>query len=107
MPDSVILTGPAVGHLGYWDLKALDCRLGYDHLGTVKLIADPFNELVKELFYDSFGNAFSETEPKIHFPLGFAGGLRDIATGFVQFGFRDYDPSVGRFTTPDPAMDLV
>lgn len=106
LPDSVVLTGPSVAHLGYWDLKSLNCTLGYDHLGTVKLVADPYNDLVKELFYDSFGNVFSETEQKIYFPLGFAGGLRDIATGFVCFGFRDYDPSVGRFTTPDPAMDL-
>ena len=27
-------------------------------------------------------------------------------TGFVRFGYRDYDPAVGRFTAKDPARDL-
>ena len=38
-------------------------------------------------------------------PVGFAGGLTDPDTGFVRFGWRDYDPAVGRFTAPDPARD--
>src|SRR4029077_2590427 len=32
----------------------------------------------------------------------FAGGLGDRDTGLVRFGARDYDPALGRFTTPDP-----
>jgi RHS repeat-associated protein len=35
-------------------------------------------------------------------PFGFAGGLYDAATGLVRFGARDYDPSVGRWTSKDP-----
>ena len=35
-------------------------------------------------------------------PLGFAGGLHDRDTGLVKFGFRDYDPEVGRWTAKDP-----
>ena len=38
-------------------------------------------------------------------PVGFAGGLTDPDTGFVRFGWRDYDPAVGRFTAPDPLGD--
>jgi RHS repeat-associated protein len=34
--------------------------------------------------------------------LGYAGGLTDAATGLVRFGARDYDPTVGRWTTKDP-----
>ena len=30
----------------------------------------------------------------------------DPDTGFVRFGWRDYDPAVGRFTAPDPARDM-
>ena len=37
--------------------------------------------------------------------MGFAGGLTDPDTGFVRFGWRDYDPAVGRFTAPDPLGD--
>ena len=29
----------------------------------------------------------------------------DPDTGFVRFGWRDYDPAVGRFTAPDPLGD--
>ena len=38
-------------------------------------------------------------------PIGFAGGLVDRDTGLIRFGYRDYDPHVGRFTAPDPAGD--
>ncbi|MCK4729630.1 MAG: RHS repeat-associated core domain-containing protein, partial [Desulfobacterales bacterium] len=35
-------------------------------------------------------------------PFGFAGGLHDRDTGLVRFGFRDYDPDIGRWTAKDP-----
>lgn len=35
-------------------------------------------------------------------PFGFADGLHDRDTGLVRFGFRDYDPEVGRWTAKDP-----
>jgi RHS repeat-associated protein len=35
-------------------------------------------------------------------PFGFAGGLYDYDVGLVRFGFRDYDPSIGRWTAKDP-----
>ena len=35
-------------------------------------------------------------------PFGFAGGLNDKDTGFVRFGARDYDASIGRWTSKDP-----
>jgi len=34
-------------------------------------------------------------------PFGFAGGLQDRDTGLVRFGYRDYDPDVGRWTAKD------
>jgi RHS repeat-associated protein len=30
--------------------------------------------------------------------------LHDIDTGLVLFGFRDYDPDVGRWTAKDPIL---
>jgi RHS repeat-associated protein len=35
-------------------------------------------------------------------PFGFAGGIYDGDTRLVQFGARDYDPLVGRWTRKDP-----
>ena len=43
--------------------------------------------------------------PELFVPAGFAGGLVDPDTGFTRFGWRDYDPAVGRFTAPDPLGD--
>jgi len=31
--------------------------------------------------------------------------MADPDTGLVRFGYRDYDPTVGRFTAPDPLGD--
>ena len=61
--------------------------------------------MIKEIASDSFGNTTRDTLPQFFFPLGFAGGLVDPHTGFIRFGFRDYDPATGRFTARDPAQD--
>ncbi|MCX3062406.1 ricin-type beta-trefoil lectin domain protein [Streptomyces beihaiensis] len=37
---------------------------------------------------------------------GFLGATRDDASGFVGLGARLYDPSVGRFLSADPVLDL-
>ena len=47
-------------------------------------------------------NALQETNPAMHIPFGFAGGIHDRATGLVKYRFRDYMPDVGRFTAKDP-----
>ncbi|WP_156907908.1 RHS repeat domain-containing protein [Desulfovibrio cuneatus] len=62
--------------------------------------------MVKEIEYDSFGNVLHDSFQQLSFPLGFAGGLVDEHTGFIRFGYRDYDPQTGRFTAQDPARDL-
>ncbi len=43
-----------------------------------------------------------DTNKQMVLPLGFAAGLHDKDTGLVHFGYREYDPSIGRFITPDP-----
>ncbi len=51
--------------------------------------------------YDPFGMVIKDTNPGFQ-PFGFAGGLYDRDTGLVRFGYRDYDPEVGRWTSKDP-----
>ena len=53
------------------------------------------------LEYDDFGNVTRDTAPGFQ-PFGFAGGLYDVDTGLVRFGARDYDPTIGRWTSKDP-----
>ena len=77
-----------------------------DQVGTLKLLTDKNGNLVKEVLRDSFGVLYHDSLPDLFIPIGFAGGLTDPDTDLIRFGKRDYDPSTGRFTAPDPARDL-
>jgi len=76
--------------------------LSYDQVGSLRLVADASGNVVKRISYDSFGNILEDTNPSFTIPFGFAGGLHDRDTGLVRFGYRDYDPEVGRWTAKDP-----
>ena len=78
--------------------------LTYDQVGSLKVIADASGSVVKKVEYDSFGNIINETNPAFAIPFGFAGGLHDRDTGLVRFGYRDYDPDIGRWTAKDPIL---
>lgn len=69
---------------------------------SVRYVVDSENALiVQESEYDEYGNIMKQTNSEFQ-PLGFAGGLYDSDTKFFRFGARDYDPSIGRWTTKDP-----
>ncbi|MFE1788996.1 polymorphic toxin-type HINT domain-containing protein [Streptomyces sp. NPDC059525] len=36
---------------------------------------------------------------------GFVGGIKEAATGLTLLGAREYDPTTGRFISPDPLID--
>jgi RHS repeat-associated protein len=74
----------------------------YDQVGSLKAISDSSGATIKQVDYDSFGNVISDTNTSMTTPFGFAGGLHDRDTGLVRFGFRDYDPAIGRWTAKDP-----
>ncbi|MCI5193972.1 MAG: hypothetical protein D3915_12750 [Candidatus Electrothrix sp. AU1_5] len=76
--------------------------LGYDQVGSLRTVADATGSVVKEVSYDSFGTILSDSNPAFALPFGFAGGLHDRDTGLVKFGFRDYDPAIGRWVAKDP-----
>ncbi|CAK8718667.1 hypothetical protein GCAAIG_08125 [Candidatus Electronema halotolerans] len=76
--------------------------LGYDQVGSLRTVADATGNVVKEISYDSFGTILSDSNPALAVPFGFAGGLHDRDTGLVKFGFRDYDPAIGRWVAKDP-----
>jgi RHS repeat-associated protein len=71
-------------------------------VGSLRLVADGSGNVVKRISYDSFGNILEDTNPSFTIPFGFAGGLHDRDTGLVRFGYRDYDPEVGRWAAKDP-----
>jgi len=76
--------------------------LTYDQVGSLRVVADSAGNVVKRIGYDSFGNIINDTNPSFTIPFGFAGGLHDRNTGLIKFGFRDYDPDIGRWTAKDP-----
>ncbi len=77
-------------------------RVLSDHLGSPRLVVNAATGVVaEEIDYDEFGNVTNDTNPGFTV-FGFAGGLYDQDTGFVRFGARDYDGSVGRWTSKDP-----
>jgi RHS repeat-associated protein len=77
-------------------------RILSDHLGSVRLVTNVSDgTIMQRIDYDEFGVVLQDTNPGFQ-PFGFAGGIYDTHTGLVRFGARDYDPSVGRWTTKDP-----
>jgi RHS repeat-associated protein len=76
--------------------------LTYDQVGSLRIVVDASGNVVKRVNYDSFGNIIDNTDPLFKVPFGFAGGLHDRDTGLVRFGYRDYDPDIGRWTAKDP-----
>ncbi len=78
--------------------------LAYDQVGSLRVVADAYGNVVKEIEYDTFGNIINDSNPTFDVPFGFAGGLHDRDTGLVRFGYRDYDPEIGRWTSKDPIL---
>ncbi|QPJ62918.1 MAG: hypothetical protein G3M70_13960 [Candidatus Nitronauta litoralis] len=77
-------------------------RIISDHLGSPRFVIDTSSgNTVQALDYDEWGNVLSDTNPGFQ-PFGFAGGIYDEDTKLVRFGFRDYDPQTGRWTSKDP-----
>jgi RHS repeat-associated protein len=77
-------------------------RLVSDHLGSVRLVVNASSgAIAQRMDYDAWGNVIADTNPGFQ-PFAFAGGLYDPDTRLTRFGARDYDASVGRWTTKDP-----
>ena len=85
----------------YFTTSAGTFRILSDHLGSPRLIVNTSTGAVaEEIDYDEFGNVTNDTSSGLT-PFGFAGGLYDKDTALVRFGARDYDASVGRWTSKD------
>ena len=91
----------------YYERDEHTYRIITDHLGSPRLIVQTDGEgagtIVFRREYDAWGEIEVESfDDPGEIPFGFAGGLYDEDTGLVRFGFRDYDPEIGRWTAKDP-----
>ncbi len=76
-------------------------RIMTDHLGSVRVVVDAAEGTVAQrIDYDEHGYAGNDTNSGFQ-PFGFGGGLYDPDSQLVRFGARDYDASIGRWSTRD------
>jgi len=78
--------------------------LHYDQVGSLRAVSNQNGDVVKEIVYDTFGNIISDSNETLKVPFGFAGGLYDRDTKLIHFGFREYNPFIGRWTAKDPIL---
>lgn len=92
------------------------CHVARDPLGSVTHVLDSVGGIIQELSYDAWGRlrdpvtgavyaAGSEPEPYLLW-RGFTGHEHLPEFGLVNMNARLYDPAVGRFLSPDPAVQL-
>ncbi len=81
-----------------------------DHIGSIDRITDENGKVIERLSYDSWGkrrNAdWSPSDQMLSSPMrkGFTGHEHLDDVGLIHMGGRIYDPSVGRFLSPDPLI---
>ena len=77
---------------------------GTDITGSVRSVTDGNGAVESEYSYDAFGSPYlGSLESGLSF--GYCGKVFDCGTGLYDYGFRDYSPASGRFTTVDPIRD--
>jgi RHS repeat-associated protein len=78
--------------------------LGKDILGSVRSTTNEYGSLEDRYEYDAFGKPY-KGDLTTGMNLGYTGKPYDTATGLYNYGFRDYQPEIARFTTIDPIRD--
>jgi RHS repeat-associated protein len=73
----------------------------FDGLGSVTGLVDAAGKKVNSYSYDPYGMSRAKTET-VDNSFEYTGGWLDGFTGLYKLGIRYYDPTLGRFTQPDP-----
>jgi len=90
------------GMLFAFDKGGVRYYVATDQIGSPKVVTDDSGSVVKQLEFDSYGDFTFDANPDFDLPIGFAGGLADKQTRLVRFGYRDFEPDIGRWTAKDP-----
>jgi len=79
----------------------------HDHLGSTNFLTDSTQTISAHEEYFPTGEVWvDETSDPLHVqtPYLFTGKELDVATGLYYFGARYYDPHLGIWASPDPAL---
>jgi len=101
MLDTYFVYGPHALAPTYMVKQGVQYKIHFTPQGSIRYVLDMAGAIVQEIEYNEYGMVTSDTNPGFQ-PLGYNSGLWDSETELVRFGARDYDPSIGRWTTKDP-----
>jgi len=73
-----------------------------DNIHSIRQVVSASGSVLDLITYDPYGNILSQTNAANAPRFLYAGGAYDSLTGYDQFGRRYYNPSDGRWTSPDP-----
>ena len=122
--DGMYIVGESVDGVNYTYSRGTDL-LGYTSSlgetvyyrtnvhGDVKELVNVFGESLERYDYNAYGAEDEDYNPfrrmfgkkSVYNPFRYTGEYTDSETGFIYLRNRYYDPSIGRFTTEDPAKD--
>ena len=75
-----------------------------DILGSTILLTDDKGHAVETYSYDAYGVMYDGSFDRSD-DYGYNGKRLEASTGLYNYGFRDYAPNLGRWTTIDPIRD--
>lgn len=82
-----------------------------DHLGSIRAVIDSNNEVKASFNYSPLGSIMNSTmdSAMAMIPLRYlyTGQEMDFESGLYNYRARMYDPSIGRFYSPDPRMQFA
>ena len=72
-----------------------------DQLGSPVLVFKSNGNVVKHIRYGPFGEKFDDSQPNMHLPLGYRGGIASIHGTFLHLQGRVYEPTIKQWLSPD------
>lgn len=104
------LSGGAVTAKYIWGANLISSAIGsntnyylYNGHGDVAHLANSSGAVTKTYEYDAFGNEKDASEPDVN-PFRYCGEYYDLETKTYYLRARNYDPTIGRFLSEDPAQ---